>query len=81
MTGEAIHKPEIHNKFIIKNHSSTRFRVQEQEKVNRSFTKKVPEKEKEKEASLDATFFEYSRKFAEANLTPIPEKDTLEPKY
>jgi hypothetical protein len=41
----------------------------------------VPEKEKEKEASLDATFFEYSRKFAEANLTPIPEKDTLEPKY
>ena len=45
--------------------------------LNKSFIKKQPSKDD----ILDASLENYARKFVDANLTPIPEKDTLEPKY
>ena len=47
--------------------------------VKKSFNKKEPLKDAT--SDVDECYESYARKFVEANLTPIPEKDTLEPKY
>ena len=78
---DAIQKVEIHNSFTVKNASSTRFRKSSHfsMEVKKSFNKKEPLKDAT--SDVDECYESYARKFVEANLTPIPEKDTLEPKY